>query len=144
MQIQRICRAQRDQLFLGRRLANGTQQTDSLRQGKLFTAYSPYKITTANLAARFPSAINSPQLIPRSRETLAFEQTAKHDAITMQQHSRNLFDGFIVRGTCRSISRWLRGNVRPQQRPTSGKFDAGEVWFAPPFPDVPTKRGTFI
>src|SRR5205823_5026739 len=104
LQIQRIGTAKRNQLAIWRCLANGTQQADGLRPRKLFAAGFSHKIAPANLPARLPAAINSPQLIPRNWETLASEQTAKDHAVPMEQHPRKLLDCLGARGTFRTSS----------------------------------------
>ena len=84
MQIKRVRGAQRDEFALCRRFPNGTQQANSFGQGELFAADPRYEIAAANLAARFPPAINSPQLVPGNWETLALKQTAVANVLIFQ------------------------------------------------------------
>ena len=78
-------------------LADRSQQTDRFRQRKLFATYSANEITAANFSARFPSPINSSQLVPRNGETLSFEQSAKHNSVTAQQNPCEFFNRRFAR-----------------------------------------------
>src|SRR2546423_897777 len=103
-----------------------------------------HEIAAANLAARFPAAVNSPQIVPCNWETLALEQTAKHDAIAMQHCPRKFFNGSVACRAFRAISGLSRRDLPSQQRPAPCKLDARKICFAPAFSNVPAKRRAFI
>jgi hypothetical protein len=63
----------------------------------LFAAYSANEMTAANFSARFQSPINAPELVPRNGETLAFEQSAKHNSVTTQQDACEFFNRRFAR-----------------------------------------------
>ena len=69
------------------------------------------EIAAANLAARLPPAINSPQFVPGNWETLALEQTAKYDAVAAQQCSRK-FSSAESRDRLAACGRVLSGGPR--------------------------------
>src|SRR5437773_1741451 len=116
LQIQWIGSTKRNQFALRRCLADGTQQADGFGQCELLTAGSTDKIAATNLTARFPPAINSSQLVPGNRKTLAVEQTAKHNAITTQQYARKFLDGKIGRRRIGAVRRWPARRTRFERR----------------------------
>jgi hypothetical protein len=62
----------------------------------LFATDSADEITAANLAARFPAAVNATQFIPGNGKTLPFEQTTKDHAVATQQGSRKFLQTRIA------------------------------------------------
>src|SRR5947207_2816100 len=104
-QIQRVSRAQCNQLSGRFCFPNGTQQADGFRQTKLFAAYAACKMSAPNFAPRFKPTINASQLEPRSLQRFPFQQPAEYDPVTTQQNARVSLDGLLPRSGRREEAR---------------------------------------
>src|SRR5690606_14409769 len=109
-QIERICGADADELFVAFELAYAAQCGECVGQRELFTGDAGDEAAAADFAARFHAAQYAQNVAPRRQPVgFASEQTPENYAVATQQRERYVFERIVI---------WLAAgpNKRPAPR----------------------------